>query len=365
MSTRTAPANNRPADNGYGFPILQWIFQTAVPTVHPEMETRKFLTHYNTTFSADHPTFMEGSYQTAVEQAYRQNKLLLIYIHSPLHQDTEQFSIEVMCSDAFREYVNRNFLCWAGSISDMEAYSLSLQLKTTTFPFLAVFACQSQRTVQIADKIEGHECLDAAGVLARMNIVMSRFAIAVERRNQQERQRTEAMSLRAQQDQEYEAAMEQDRQAMLRQEEEEREAQQRAQAEELEKAIELSKELDHLANINKLREKLPPEPEIPAAASGSSSSKSPADKNGQVAVVRFQLPQSCKASKLQRRFNRTDTVQTLYDYLSVYFHDEKTGIVRFVVSTNFPKQDLTDMSQTMEDVGVFPRGALFVTDLDA
>lgn len=95
-----------------------------------------------------------------------------------------------------------------------------------------------------------------------------------------------------------------------------------------------------------MRSKIPAEPPVPAPVPGGSATKNAGD----VAVVRFQLPQSSKASKLQRRFNKTDTVEDIYNYLSVFFHDEKTGIVKFVVSTNFPKVDLTDMTQTLDEV---------------
>ena len=46
-------------------------------------------------------------------------------------------------------------ICWAGKIWDPEAYGLGIQLRNSTFPFLAVLLCQTDRTVQLADKIEG------------------------------------------------------------------------------------------------------------------------------------------------------------------------------------------------------------------
>ena len=44
---------------------------------------------------------------------------------------------------------------WAGQIWDSEAYGVGLQLKATTYPFLALLICHSNKTVQIADKLQG------------------------------------------------------------------------------------------------------------------------------------------------------------------------------------------------------------------
>lgn len=37
------------------------------------------------------PLFLAESYREAVQEAARQHKFLLVYLHSPLHQDTSQF----------------------------------------------------------------------------------------------------------------------------------------------------------------------------------------------------------------------------------------------------------------------------------
>lgn len=46
-------------------------------------------------------------------------------------------------------------IVWGGSIWNPEPYNLSLQLKVSTFPFLALLSCESERSVQILDRIQG------------------------------------------------------------------------------------------------------------------------------------------------------------------------------------------------------------------
>ena len=39
---------------------------------------------------------------------------------------------------------------------DPEAYSLSMQLRSVAFPFVALIVCQSERSFHIVDKIQGY-----------------------------------------------------------------------------------------------------------------------------------------------------------------------------------------------------------------
>ena len=57
--------------------------------------------------------------------------------------------------------------------------------------------------------------------------------------------------------------------------------------------------------------------------------------------------------------------QMIYDYLHLYFAENHIEVTNFTVSTHFPKQNLENMSATVQDLGLHPRGMLYVQDLDA
>ena len=57
--------------------------------------------------------------------------------------------------------------------------------------------------------------------------------------------------------------------------------------------------------------------------------------------------------------------QMIYDYLHLYFAENNIEVTNFMVSTHFPKQNLEDMAATVQDLGLHPRGMLYVQDLDA
>ena len=161
-NTRTANnagTRNRNQPNNPTFEMvlapLRWLFQTRPASVNRELDTRKFLAEFDTQYGNQHPTFMEGSYQTAVQRAFQQSKFLLIYIHSPMHEDTPRFCHQVMCTQSFAQFANENFVCWSGRVWDPEAYDLSHQLRASSFPFVALLVCQSERVVQIADRVQG------------------------------------------------------------------------------------------------------------------------------------------------------------------------------------------------------------------
>ena len=134
---------------------LRWLFQTHPISLNRELDTSKFIGEFDLKYSSQHPTFVDGSYQSAVARAFQQSKFLLIYLHSPMHEDTAKFCNQVLCSESFSQFANQNVVCWAGKIWDPEAYDLSSQLRASSYPFIALLLCQSDRVVQIADRVQG------------------------------------------------------------------------------------------------------------------------------------------------------------------------------------------------------------------
>jgi FAS-associated factor 2 len=327
---------------------LRWMFQTRPVNVNRELDARKFLAEFDAQYGRLHPTFVDGSYQLAVQRAFQQSKFLLVYIHSPMHEDTPRFCHQVLCTQTFAQFANEHFVCWSGRVWDPEAYDLSNQLRAASFPFLALLVCQSDRVVQVAERTQGF--VDERALVDKLRTNMLMFDEVLTRTRTEATRREESAMLREQQDREYRESAEADRRERLRREEEQaaraREAEEARQRREQEEAAAQSERNARELHIKKIRESLLEEPQ-PAA---------------DVATVRFQLPQG---TKLARRFHREHSAQMIYDYLTLYFADNGVAVTNFVVSTHFPKQNLEDMSATVQDLGLHPRGMLYVQDLDA
>jgi len=206
--------------------------------------------------------------------------------------------------------------------------------------------CQSERVVQVVDRIQGftEEPLFYDRLLAAIQIGSASLSAA---RNQQlERQAN--VQLREEQDAEYLAALEADRRAQENkryEEEQKRRAEEEAiEKQQTEEAMKMSESLAKEARINRIRSSLGAEPSTSDAA-----------------TIRFQLP---AGNKISRKFLKTDPLQKLADFLELYLSENNIEM-RILMSTNFPKRDLTDMNMTVDEAGLFPRGVLFVQDLDA
>ena len=100
---------------------LKWIFQARQLTINPDQETRLFLSDFERRYSDVHPEFHGRSYKSAVREAFRESKFLIIYLHSPLHENTDQFCQQVICKREVADYCNRSAVTWAGSVWDTEA----------------------------------------------------------------------------------------------------------------------------------------------------------------------------------------------------------------------------------------------------
>jgi len=324
--------------------------KTSPHHIDPKLDTRKFLAEFDSTFSAQHPVLHDNSFKTAVAKAFSASKFLLIYLHSPLHEDTDRFCQQVFCSPTLSSFVdNSNIVTWAGKVWDPEAYKLSSELGVSCFPYLALLVCYSNRQFKVAVPIQGFT--DERTLTEKLQSAITQFAPDVTRVRREITRFQESARLREQQDREYRESAERDRLERIRKQEEEEslarlEAEERNRGE-LEAAIELSNKLSKESAIIKKRQNLPAEPDqnVPDAA-----------------AIRFQLP---SGTKILRRFHKCDTVQTLYDFLTVYFADTNNDVTTFSVSTHFPKVELKDMNSSIEAVGLFPRGMLFVQNLDS
>lgn len=66
-----------------------------------------------------------------------------VYLHSPMHDDTDKFCRAIFSSHAIQTLTRDNVIVWAGKVWDPEAYGLCTQLEASTFPFLAMLVPQN------------------------------------------------------------------------------------------------------------------------------------------------------------------------------------------------------------------------------
>ena len=159
---------------------LRWLFQARPISLDPNRDAQKFVDEFEVNYGHQHPQFFIGSYQNAVAAAFQQSKFLVVYLHSPIHDDTNRFCQQVLCTTQFINAMNENAVIWGGKVWDPEAYSLSGQLGASAFPFLAILMCQSNRAVQIVDRIQGYTDSEVPP-LDRINTAIQLYGMTLNR----------------------------------------------------------------------------------------------------------------------------------------------------------------------------------------
>ena len=158
---------------------IRWLFSARSLTLNPSRDAENFIDEYEASYGTTHVPFHRGSYQSAVGAAFQQNKFLLIYLHSPLHEDNDQFCQQVLGNSSLINLVTESMIVWGGRVWDSEAYALSTQLGVTAYPFLGLLVCQSTRSVQVTDRIQGN--MEIEPLLSRLRNVTSVYSAIIER----------------------------------------------------------------------------------------------------------------------------------------------------------------------------------------
>ncbi|KAJ7357568.1 FAS-associated factor 2 [Desmophyllum pertusum] len=328
--------------------LLGFIVRLVWPTAFqarttPLEDVLQFKAEFESDYGAVHPTFYQGSYSQALNDAKRELRFLLVYLHSPEHQDTQEFCRSTMTNEGFREYVNGNMLFWAANVNSTEGYKVSHALREATYPFLAVICLRDNR-MTVVGRMEGLMNVDGYVALLARLIEDNEPALVVARADRHER--TQTQQLRDEQDEAYYESVraDQEKERKKREEEDKKrlEEESKRQKEEAKRNRAQSIAQDRLDR--KLR--IPEEPE----SSDPDSVR-----------VLIKMP---NGKRLERRFLKSHSLQALYDFV---FCDEESP-VEFVLVSNFPRKvyamDCSSEDQTLGNAGIEANALLFVQNVE-
>lgn len=136
--------------------ISSIVFRSSSRPTNIREDTVNFIRDFQLEYGSRHPVFFSDSYQAAARESFNSSRHLLIYLHSPLHEDNDKFCSQVICSQEFCEFSHeRNFNMWIGNVCNVEGYVLSQQLGVQQYPFLALTVCLSTSKLQVIDRVQG------------------------------------------------------------------------------------------------------------------------------------------------------------------------------------------------------------------
>jgi len=314
-------------------------------TVDPAADVRSFRESFESKYGATHPTFHAGSYSQALDEAKKELKFLLVYLHCADHQDADAFCSSTLASPALADFVaGNNALFWGCSVDTQEGYRVSLALRESTYPFLAVIVLR-QNKMMVVGRVEGH--VAAEPLIERLEALFrdNEAFIVAARHDREERNMNQY--IREEQDRAFQETLRQD-QEKERKKKEEEEQKKREEEEQLRLERE---EAEKKEQIKRMKVELASEvPEEPPA--------------GEADVVRV-LVKLPGGQRLERRFRQSHSLKHLYFY--VFCHPESPD--SFDITTNFPRTVLRCRPEqdppTFEEAGLGRSVMLFVNDLDA
>lgn len=339
--------------------VVRWI-EAVINTVAgpPQIEdpaasaagfVRGFAAQYSQGGNRPIPTWHVTGWEEAAADAHSQGRLLFVYLHSARHQHTDRFVVETLCNPLIVEYLNANFVCWAGDLRTSDAFGLASRLQVASYPCCVVLAFSGART-QAVTYIQGMLQSPERFLNILQSTVEQHAGLLWEDqaiRNQYEADRR----LRQEQDAEFARALEADREREARQRaaREEEEATERARAE-----AELTKERRKAAKIEAIEKRRVEKNAILLQEPASSSDSQ------DLALIRVRFP---SGAHHQRRFLATNVLEDVYNWV-----DSMEGLPFFQYSlvTTFPKKvlDGDSKSLTLQDLGLCPQAALLIQPED-
>jgi FAS-associated factor 2 len=281
-------------------------------------------------------------------EAIQNNALLLIYLHSPLHREAATVARKFCRDEIVSQLLNPHLVALGVGIHSAQGEQLAQLLGATAYPLLAVLQpTRGSNAMELILKVQGPALVELSvgslmGLLQGSLHRHEHMLAEVEVRRLQRQQESE---LRAEQDAEYQAALQADQE---RQRVQEQERQRLARERDEQEAALLQEQSQRECRLQKARAILQPEP------------------TDNVAQIRFVLP---SGKKVIRKFGADERLSVLRAFLTLYFHDNSMAEMPNIgLSTAFPKKcydEESDELLTLRDAGLFPQAVLMVQDLDA
>ncbi|XP_064597373.1 FAS-associated factor 2-like [Liolophura sinensis] len=313
----------------------------------PVGDVVSFIHVFEEQFGTAHPTFYQGTYSQALNDAKRELRFLCVYLHGDDHQDTPTFCRETLGSTEVIDFINSTMLFWACNVNSPEGYRVSQALKEYTYPFIALIVLRDNKMTVVL-RIEGP--ISGPDLIGRLTRVMEDNEPSLVAARADRDERTFNQTLRQQQDEAYRESLRADQ---------EKERKKREEKEEKERVAQLARN-EELENQRLLEERERQKEDLKTGIPAEPPSDDP-----EAIRILLKLP---SGTRLERRFRKSQSLKYLYYF--VFCHAECPD--DFHIVTNFPRKqlpcqpdDANPEPPTFEEVGLGKSEMLFVQDNEA
>lgn len=109
----------------------------------------EFIRTYEDRYGSTHPVFYQGTFSQALNDAKRELRFLLVYLHDADATDTELFCRSTLSNRSLVEYVNAHFLFWGCSAHSDEGLFVIF--------FLIFMVCSHPEMTRLTRRSTHHE----------------------------------------------------------------------------------------------------------------------------------------------------------------------------------------------------------------
>uniref|UniRef100_A0A7E4UQV4 UBX domain-containing protein n=1 Tax=Panagrellus redivivus TaxID=6233 RepID=A0A7E4UQV4_PANRE len=301
----------------------------------PEEDIRTFREEFESKYAdVEAPLpWQHSTYSDVLKEAKSSVRFLLVYLHNPSHQNSEDFVRKTLCTNDFKELIERNaIILWGTNVRTTEGAKVAAALHETTSPSLVLICMRDNRLACV---------LRVSGAVARENLLAAlqegvntnqRFLNAI---LNDRAQRELNNRLRREQEAEYERALEQDRKNLAERRRRESEHAENIRREEEEERLEEEKKQRLLEIRARLREEVAALPEAVTD------------------IVRVSVRFPC-GSKFDRKFASTDSLEILFN--ATLAHEKCPN--DFSLLSSYPRKELHCAPEWYKEYGT-------VTESDA
>ena len=286
----------------------------------------------------------------AKQLALQNKSLLILVLHSPLQTNNAKLMQSIaQLPDQVNENSTSNTVWYGVSVHTAQGAQLAQLLHVSCFPVIAVLQPASASALQLALRVEGSNVLESMlqqnALQAHLRSTLRLYQHQLAEQEAQRIYRQQESDLRRQQDEEYQQALQADREReRLEEQKQFEEAKKQREIEEQEQLQQ--QEMQQARDLVK----------------ASQQTMESGDPGLRTTTIRLTLPHG---TRLTQRFPAHDTIATIRAFLKVHFHDNDIQIQRFSLSTSFPKQTFEEDCLTLEAAGLVPQAVLMVQDMDA
>ena len=307
-------------------------------------------------YGDDGPEWDSDTLQESLNKCRREGKILMVYIHSRWHPLSDVFCKEVLgrreLADALEAHEIR---LWGARVESPAGYSLCTQLRVMEYPYVCLLArLPTEPSARLLGNISVHDTT-FDDFLRKVDNAMQQcrpILQAAKAKMNAEMQRRETIS---EQNRVFEEASRRDRELEKKKREEEEAKREAAEMEaeqaRLDEAVKLSQQLTLEKKIQECRTRLPVAP-----------------SSGDAGIVTI-LVRLADGARLIRKFYRSDTVQSIHDWVTIELYERKSNVQHFSLVSNHPTRvfepDSDDCRLPLVDAGLAPQASLFLRDLDA